>query len=109
MEPVQIFVGLFGAVYWIVGAYLLVTGRAMPDWFVWPFKNPQPKRFMQIYGGAMVVLGLGIEAIAFTIGSSAGVAVGATVMMVTAVLAIVLLFGGLAFVRKPKAASPAQR
>lgn len=105
MGVLEAVVAVLGALYWIPGGYLLVTGHSIPNWALWPFKNPKPKRFMRTFGGAMFVIGIGFELGALAIGSPSNAAVieGAA-MTVLVLLGVVFLFGGIVFAREPKKA-----
>jgi hypothetical protein len=85
----QFSLGILGVLYWIPGAYLAVTGHSVPSWLLWPFRNPRPKRFRQMFGAALLVQGIGVEANAFTIGSTSAAGLGVVVVAVSAAIAAV--------------------
>jgi len=88
------------------GGYLMVTGHTIPNWALWPFKNPKPKRFMRTFGAAMFVIGVGFEIGAIAIGSTATAAtIEAAAMSVLILAAVLFLFGGIVFAREPKPAA----
>ena len=105
MGIAQAIVAVLGAAYWIPGGYLMVTGHSIPNWALWPFKNPKPKRFMQVLGASMFVIGVGFELGALAIGSSSNIAtIEAGSMTVLVLMAVLFLFGGVVFAREPKPA-----
>jgi hypothetical protein len=99
-------VAVLGALYWIPGGYLMVTGHSVPNWVLWPFKNPKPKGFMRTFGAAMFVIGVGFEigAIA-TESTSAAATIEAAAMTVLILAAVLFLFGGIVFARESKPAA----
>ena len=103
MSVVVPIVAVLGALYWIPGGYLMVTGHSIPNWALWPFKNPKPKRFMQMFGASMFVIGVGFELGALALDSTSNAAaIEGALMAVLVLMAVIFLFGGIVFAREPK-------